>query len=86
MEIFYSKSFKKDFLNLPNNIRNLAAKKLGLFGDNYRHPSLKTKKMEGLENIREGRITISYRFTFKIENNICILRRVGTHDILKKEK
>lgn len=86
MEIFYSKSFKKDFLNLPDNIRKLATKKLELFGDNYRHPSLKTKKMEGFENVWEGRITISYRFTFKIESNVCILRRIGTHDILKKEK
>ncbi len=31
----------------------------------------------------EGRITKNYRFTFQIEGEICILRRIGTHDILK---
>ena len=86
MRVFYSESFKKDFQSLPKEIQKITERKLRLFVQNFRHPSLRVKKMEGLQNIWEGSITKSYRFTFLIKNNICILRRVGTHDILKKEK
>ena len=30
------------------------------------------------------KITAGYRITLQIEEDICILRRVGAHDILKK--
>lgn len=86
MKILYSESFQRDFQNLPRNIQRIAGKKLKLFANNLRHPSLRIKKMERLENIWEGSITKSYRFTFNRENDSCILRRIGTHDILKKEK
>ncbi len=86
MKIFYSKSFQRDFQNLSKNIQKIAEKKLKLFINNPHHPSLRVKKMERLENIWEGSITKSYRFTFNREKDFCILRRIGTHDILKKEK
>jgi len=86
MKVFYSEAFKRDFQSLPKEIQKIAERKLKLFVKNLHHPSLRVKKMEGLQNIWEGSITKSYRFTFKIKNNICILRRVGTHNILKKEK
>lgn len=86
MKIFYTRAFRKDFQNLPKRIQELAEEKLKLFEANPRHPSLQIKKMQGLYNIWEGRITNSYRFTFQMENDIYCLRRIGTHDILKKEK
>ncbi len=86
MKIFYSKSFQRDFQNLPKNIQKIAEKKLKLFVNNFRHPSLRIKKMGKLENIWEGSITKCYRFTFNTRNDCYILRRIGTHDILKKEK
>ncbi len=86
IKVFYSGVFKRDFQNLPKKIQKITERKLTLFVKNFRHPSLRVKKIEGLQNIWEGSITKSYRFTFLMKNNICILRRVGTHDILKKEK
>jgi len=86
MKIFYSESFKKDFQRLPKEIQKIAERKLNLFIKNTRHPSLRIKKIKGLKNIWEGSITKSYRFTFLMKNDVCILRRIGTHDILKKEK
>jgi len=38
------------------------------------------KKMNDPRNIWEGRVTLSYRFTFQIENDTFIMRKVGTHD------
>tara|TARA_Y100000294_G_C8440660_1_gene290585 strand:- start:26 stop:283 length:258 start_codon:yes stop_codon:yes gene_type:complete len=76
-------SFKKAFKKLPPEIQKQFDKKLKLFVKNPRHPSLKVKKMEDPRNIWEGRITYSYRFTFQVEGNTLIFRKVGTHDILQ---
>lgn len=83
MQILTTKSFDEDYSALPDNVKELANKKLHIFIKNPRHPSLRIKKMEGFGGIREGRITKSYRFTFQTERDICILRRIGTHDILR---
>ncbi|MFH0792144.1 MAG: type II toxin-antitoxin system mRNA interferase toxin, RelE/StbE family [bacterium] len=86
MKVFYAKTFKKDFQELSQEIKLITQKKLELFVNDFRHPSLRIKKMEGLNNIWEGRINDNYRFTFQVDGDICILRRIGSHNILKKEK
>lgn len=86
MRVLHSHASRRDFRNLPKEIQKIVEKKLGMFGDNPRHPSLRVKKIEGLKNIWEGRITHTYRFTFQIEGDLYLLRRIGTHDILKREK
>lgn len=77
-------SFKKDFQKLPREIQRRAEKQLRFLAQNPHHPSLQSKKMADPRNIWEGRITKSYRFTFQIEGDIYILRRIGPHDILSK--
>jgi mRNA interferase RelE/StbE len=79
-----SKVFKRKFTKLPINIQEKFVKQLNLLINDYLHRSLNVKKMHGVENIWEARITHSYRFTFNIEGNICKLRNIGTHDILQK--
>ncbi len=86
MKFFYTSSFKKDFHRLPKEIQVLVEQKLVLFLDNPRHPSVMAKKIEGTDYIWEGRITRNYRFTFQIENDLCVLRRVGLHDITKRKR
>ena len=83
MKLLFTKSFRKEYAVLPTHIQALAEKKLGLLlHDSYR-PSLRIKKMEGSGDIWEGRITQSYRFTFHMQGDTYILRRVGSHDMLK---
>jgi len=84
MKLFYTRSFIRDYRALPENIKKTTDKQLKLFLNNWHHPSLHTKKMHDPRNIWEGRITKGYRFTFQIEGEICILRRLGTHDVLRK--
>src|SRR5439155_2404530 len=74
--------FARDFRSLPPDIQRRAAKQLQLLLDNPRHPSLRIKKMEGSQDIWEGRISKGYRFTFQVRNDTYILRRIGAHDIL----
>lgn len=51
---------------------------------NPRHPSLRVKKLRGTDKF-EIRVSKGYRLTFRYADDVLELRRVGTHDILKKE-
>jgi mRNA-degrading endonuclease RelE of RelBE toxin-antitoxin system len=83
MKLLFTKTFVRDYRRLPQDIRQLTDKQLGLLLSNPRHPSLNLKKMQDPRDIWEGRITMSYRFTFQITKDAYILRKVGTHDVLK---
>jgi plasmid maintenance system killer protein len=48
------------------------------------HPWLKVKKLRGTDKY-EIRVNRGYRLTFRCIDEILELRRVGTHDILKRE-
>ena len=83
MKLLFTKSFRKDYAVLSSDIQTLAEKKLKLLLQDSRHPSLRVKKMEDPRDIWEGSITQNYRFTFQIIGDAYILRRLGTHDILR---
>jgi mRNA-degrading endonuclease YafQ of YafQ-DinJ toxin-antitoxin module len=83
MKITHDPRFLRDFADLPANIQERAKKKLALFLENPRHPSLQTHKMEGWPDLWEGRISDDYRFTFRMVGDLYQLRRIGTHDIYK---
>ena len=84
MEVLTTRPFDADYHALPEHIQALTRRKLKVFAENPRHPSLRTKKMAGQRDIWEARVTSSYRFTFQWAGNTVLLRRIGTHDILKR--
>ena len=84
MEIRFTKSFLKDYKNLPREIQKRLDKQLIFLLENFQHPSLRIKKIEGHFEIWEGRVSKDYRFTFQIGRNIYFIRRAGIHDILRK--
>ncbi|MBI4598253.1 MAG: type II toxin-antitoxin system RelE/ParE family toxin [Candidatus Omnitrophica bacterium] len=84
MQVFRTERFKKDFKRLPREIQARLPDVLERFVDNPRHPSLQTKKMEGVRDIWELRVTQSYRITFQFVLEGVLLRRVGTHDVLRQ--
>ncbi len=83
MNLFFSKPFIKKYRKLPKRIQEKADEQITLMIINPQHPSLGLKKMKGQGDIWEGRITDDYRFTFHIDKDIYIMRKIGTHDILK---
>jgi len=82
-KLLFTKNFIREYRKLPQQIQKATDKQLGLLLSNPQHPSLNIKKMQDPRDIWEGRVTESYRVTFQIEGNTYILRKVGTHDILK---
>ena len=83
MKIQLTKPFEKDYRALPQLIKNQADKQFALLLGEPHHPSLRIKKIKGHPTIWAGRITKSYRFTFETSGDVYLLRRIGTHDILK---
>ena len=86
MKFLALRTFQRDYKKLPRHIQKETDNALRLLADNPRHPSLRIKKMQGTKGIWEGSVTMAYRFTFHLEGNTVVLRRIGTHDILKKEQ
>ena len=84
MQLRRTKRFIKDYAALPDELRRKTEKALYSLFKDPRYPSLKIKKIEGRQNIWELRVSDSYRLTFQVSEDTYILRRVGTHDILKK--
>ncbi len=84
MEIQTTKPFDKNWDTLPQGIKRRAKKQFDLLIKNPKHPSLRLKKMQGYSETWEGSITRKYRFTFQIEGDTYILRKVGKHEILRK--
>ena len=83
MKIVTTRPFDEDYRDLPDQIKERVDKQLTMLLENPKHPSLRSKKIKGHPNIWEGRITRDYRLTFQILEDIYLLRRVGTHSILK---
>lgn len=81
----FSDRFRKQYRALPPDIRKAFRQKLVLFLADPHHPSLRVKKLQGVENRWEGSITMKYRFTFHLDDDVVVFRTIGTHDILARE-
>lgn len=84
MELVLAEKFKKDYKKLAPLIQRQTDEKLEFFAEKPFHPSFRVKKMKGRQGIYEASINMQYRFLFQIDNFICILLRIGKHDILEK--
>ena len=84
MTIELTDRYRKDFGRLPTNIQKKTAQQMKRLSLDLRHPGVKARKMVGQDDMWEGRVDGSYRFTFKIIENTLLFRRVGTHAIYKK--
>jgi len=81
----FSNRFKKQYKTLPQEIRQAFKEKLSPFLSDMHHPSLRVKKIQGVQNRWEGSVTMKYRFTFHFDENTVAFRTIGTHDILLRD-
>ncbi len=80
MKLIFSKNYIRDYRKLPQYLQKAIDKQLKFLLSNPRHPSLGIKKVKGCINIFEGRASKSCRFSFHINGDCLVLRRVGEHD------
>jgi len=83
LTIRWSPIFRRDYQCLPAEVQARADKAIRLLQTNPRHPSLQAKKMQGGRGIWEARVSISHRITFELAGDTLVLRRIGTHDVLR---
>ncbi len=77
----YTKDFEKNLKSLTKQEQKLVANKLKLFIQNPFYPSLRTKKVQGLEHVFEMSVNMDIRILWKYENEIIILLLdVGHHN------
>jgi mRNA interferase RelE/StbE len=82
--IIVSPLFKKKVQSFSPEMKKLLQKKLSLFIDNPKHPSLHSKKIQGTDQIFESRINLDIRFTCRYGGENIILRNIGAQDLTLK--
>ena len=79
-EIELTETFKKLYGELPGDIQKKVKKSLRLLAENPRHPSLRSKPVEGAPGIYEARVDMQYRMTYeRLPGDVLRLRVVGKH-------
>lgn len=82
-KITYSKNFLKHYKKLSNAEKNQFKNKIKFFIENPTHPSLRTKKIKGLDNTWESSINMDIRIIwFYQDDELIFLIDIGHHDIL----
>ncbi|MBA1337115.1 MAG: hypothetical protein HPY66_3551 [Firmicutes bacterium] len=75
-----SDRFKENYAKLNDEMKEKVKAKLQLMSKNPMHPSLRTKRVQGTQNIFEASVTMSIRMTWQYVENGILLRNVGKHD------
>ena len=80
----YTKEFERDLKKLTVAEQKQTANKLKLLMQNPFYPSLRTKKVHGLDNVFEMSVNMDIRILWRYENGVIILLiDIGHHkDIL----
>jgi hypothetical protein len=80
--------FKREFRSLPPEIRRSARVKFALFKANWRHPSLRCHKLEGVlwhdHQVFDLYVSDKYRVLFVIDHDVVVSFSIGPHSIVSK--
>jgi hypothetical protein len=80
--------FKQEFEELPAEIRQTARAKFSLFSRNWRHPSLRVHKLDGVmwhgHQVFDIWVTTRYRAMFVIDGDRIVSFSIGPHSIVSK--
>jgi len=79
-----TKAFKKNLKKLSQNEQKAVARKLIILSKNPFHPSLRAKKVQGLDDVFECSVNMDIRilWTYK-DGRIILVLDVGHHNIVR---
>ena len=85
-EFVVTENFNRSYSQLQPVLQKRVDKALRLIKENFYHPSLHTKKQQGIreKNIWEARVDRKNRFLFELAGGKCYLLEVGAHKIVEK--
>jgi hypothetical protein len=74
-----TRSFRKAFVSLPQDIQAQARRAYRLFRTDPAHPSLRFKKVEQSEKVYSVRIGLGYRALGTLEGSTILWFWIGSH-------
>ena len=77
MPIVITERFAKAYAKLPRDVRAKPDKALRLLDEDFRHPGLRARPVEGTRGIYEARVDRKHRLTYEREGDRLIMRNVG---------
>jgi mRNA-degrading endonuclease YafQ of YafQ-DinJ toxin-antitoxin module len=78
-----TKPFEKNLKKLSRREQKAVAGKLKIMAENPYHPSLRTKKVQGLIDVFECSVNMDIRIIWKYKDGkLILLIEIGHHDIL----
>lgn len=80
MTFLWTARFERAYRALSHDAQAAVDGHLRLMERNWRHPSLRAKKLEGVRNVWAIRISRDLRLTFEPIREGVVLRNVGHHD------
>lgn len=81
----FTPRFQKHFKSLTEQEKKQLMNKLELLSENPMHPSLRTKRIQGAEDLFECSVNMDIRIIWYYEGDtMIILVDVGHHDMLKQ--
>lgn len=85
LTVIYSEKFISQLEQLSDKTQKLTLKKIGVFIDNPKHPSLKTHKLNGaLSGFLSFSVDYQIRIIFEYgEKDTVHFLKIGNHDVYK---
>ena len=84
-EFTYTERFNKHYKKFSAGEKKQLAKTLILLSENPMHPSLRTKRIKGTDDLFECSVNMDIRIVWYYEGDkLIILVDIGHHDILKQ--
>ena len=84
-QITYTKRFQKHYKKMSQTEKKQIKAKVEILSENPLHPSLRTKRIQGTENLFECSVNMDIRIIWYYEGEkLIMLLDVGHHDILDK--
>jgi mRNA interferase RelE/StbE len=83
-KLLFSEKFINNFGKFSVEYQNLIIGKLHLLGNNPRHPSLRTQKLNKWDELIESSVSMDIRLIWQYDGDDIIIQDIGRHDILRK--
>lgn len=84
-KITFSEKFKKNYKKLDAKVQTQLKNKICLLVENPMHPSLRTKRIQGTQDLFEFSVNMDVRVIWHYEDNqIILLLNIGHHNILER--
>lgn len=79
MNIRHTLASGQAFAAAPAAVQKAFLKQVGFLQNNLNHPSLRAKKYDETQNLRQARVNKNWRFYFTIERNAYLIRDIIPH-------